>query len=287
MSSYIPPIENPEAVYRLHIYRTDRDGDRPPVSRWETFEIPWVVTMTVVEALEWLWDQGAYVAFRANCREFTCGSCAMLIDGKPGLACDTPFADGMRLEPLNRYPVKRDLVVDTTPVRAKWQELEIWPKNRSPDPIVSVPRETIEGWHRSFSRCIECYSCLEACPASPADHAMFAGPMWMLQIARARAHPRDGDDRLRQAVEQGIGSCVSCYECAEVCPVQISPASEIQRLRSAIAVDRVKAWAARLGLRPSREPVPSARRAAASLSPLGEKPDSILVSVPEKPEGGL
>lgn len=288
MSSYIPPIDNPEAVYRLHIHRTDRDGDGPPLSRWETFVIPWVVTMTVVQALEWLWDQGKYVAFRANCREFTCGSCAMLINGKPGLACDTPLANDMRLEPLNRYPVKRDLVVDTTPVRDKWQELELWPKDRSPQPILDVPRETLEGWHRSYSRCIECYSCLAACPASPSDAAPFAGPMWMLQIARARAHPRDGDNRLRQAIDQGIGGCVSCYECANVCPVGLSPATEIQRLRGAIVVARVKQWASRIGLGSSPEPLSTPEPTPDSAPPrLAEKPGSILVSMSKKPERGL
>jgi succinate dehydrogenase/fumarate reductase iron-sulfur protein len=261
MSSYIPPIENPEAIYRLHVYRTDLDQDQP--SRWETFEIPWVVTMTVVEALEWLWDQGKYVAFRANCREFTCGSCAMLINGKPALACDTPLSDDTRLEPLNRYPVKRDLVVDTSAVRKKWQELELWPKNRSPEPISHVSPAVIEGWHRSYSRCIECYSCLAACPASSSDADAFAGPMWMLQIARARAHPRDGDNRLRQAVDQGVGGCVTCFECAHVCPVGLSPALEIQGLRRAIVVDRVKSWAARIRL----------------------TTDTVIATVPEKPEG--
>lgn len=248
MSCYNPPIDKPERTFTLHVQRFDpAAGDAKP--QWEAFQIPWVVTMTVIQALEWCQDQGDYVAFRANCREFTCGSCAMLINGKPALACDTPLVDNMRLQPLNRYPVKKDLVVDTSAVRQKWRALELWPKDRSAEPLRDVPRESLEGWHRSFARCIECYACLDACPASEADASPFAGPMWMLQIARARAHPRDAHDRLTQAVDQGIGRCVSCYECADVCPVGLSPVSEIHRLRWAVLGEYVKLWTTKLWLR--------------------------------------
>ena len=238
MSSYILPIDEPEATYRLHIQRYDPDRARTPYR--ETFRIPWVRTMTVMEALEWLHDQGNYVAFRANCREFTCGSCAMLINGKPGLACDTLLTDNTRLEPLNRYPVLRDLVVDTSVVRKKWRELEPWPHVKISEPLRDVPKASLEGWHRAFARCIECYACLDACPASDAETSLYAGPMWMLQIGRARAHPLDGVNRLDQAMEQGVGRCVTCYECAEVCPVNISPIFEIHRLRRSVLIDRVK-----------------------------------------------
>jgi len=204
--------------------------------------------MTVIEALEWLSDQGIYVAFRANCREFTCGSCAMRINGKPGLACDTPLVDNVRLEPLDRYSVKRDLVVETSAVREKWKGLRLWPHERSPEPLRHVPRSSLEGWHRSYARCIECYACLDGCPSSRSDTSPYAGPMWMLQIARARAHPRDGFARLEQAVGEGVGRCVTCYECADVCPVDLSPVFEIQHLRRSILVSRTGEWASKLGL---------------------------------------
>jgi succinate dehydrogenase/fumarate reductase iron-sulfur protein len=248
MSSYIPPIERPERTFTLLVQRFDPDRDTTP--RWQSFSVPWVPTMTVVEALEWLADEGHYVAFRANCREFTCGSCAMRIDGKPALACDTPLADGMRLEPLGRYPVQRDLIVDTSPVRAKWRQLKLWPHRTSPEPLRNVPRSTLDAWHRSYARCIECYACLDSCPASASEQSAFSGPMWMLQIARQHSHPLDGADRLSQAIGEGLGRCVSCYECAEVCPVGLSPVLEIQQIRRQVIVDRLKRLLAGLGLGP-------------------------------------
>ena len=247
MSTYIPPIDDPEEIYPLRILRYDPDGDG--ARHWETFQIPWVPAMTVMQALEWLWDQGQYVAFRANCREFTCGSCAMRINGRQGLACDTLLTNHTKLEPLERYPVKKDLIVDTHAVREKWRALELWPNTERSQPLREVSKSALEGWHRTYSRCIECYACLDACPASESDVGEFAGPMWMLQIARARAHPLDGADRLDQAIGEGIGRCVTCYECAEVCPVSISPVSEIQVLRRDVLMNRLKRWVSKLRLR--------------------------------------
>jgi succinate dehydrogenase/fumarate reductase iron-sulfur protein len=225
-------------MYTLRVRRWDPDGDPKP--RWEQFRVPWVPTMTVIEALEWLWDQGEYVAFRANCREFTCGSCAMLINGKPALACDTPLADNVRLEPLARFAVLKDLVVDNGETKKTWQELELWPSNPELGSIREVSAQSLAGWHRSFARCIECYACLDACPASDTEQSDFKGPMWMLQIARAGAHPLDRRDRAGQASRYGMALCVNCYECQDVCPVNLSPIDEIQRLRREEVVNRIK-----------------------------------------------
>lgn len=229
MTCYIPPIDRPDALYTLHVGRFDPSADAAP--RWEAYQIPFVRTLTVVEALEYLWDQGTYIAFRANCREFTCGSCAILINGKPRLACDTLLEDGMRLEPLSRYRVLRDLVVDTRPVRERMRSLRLWPEGRDRGDDYSLTAAAMEGFRHTYSRCIECYCCLEACPASRSEASAFPGPMYQLQIARARAHPLDGLDRVRQASQAGLWQCVNCAECREACPVDLSPVGEINRMR--------------------------------------------------------
>ena len=230
--AHIPSIDRPQRHIRIQIRRFDPERDREP--RWESHEIPWVPSMTVMQALEWLWDQGVYVAFRQNCREFTCGSCAMVVNGKASLACDTRVQDGMRIEPLSRYPVIKDLVVDTSAVRETWKELELWPHVRGEEqPIPIRPdQRTVHRYGVIYARCIECYSCLDACPASESERSTFVGPMWMLQIARAREHPLDGVDRLRQAWDHGLSLCVNCGECQSVCPVGLSPVAVIDELRA-------------------------------------------------------
>jgi succinate dehydrogenase/fumarate reductase iron-sulfur protein len=229
MTCYIQTITNPESIYTIRIRRFNPEEDQRPY--WKQYEVPFVKTMTVIEALEYLWDQGEYIAFRTNCREFTCGSCAMLINGKPCLACDTPLENNMTLEPLSRYPVLKDLVVDTQKVIDKIRELKYWPESDDREKQFQVSKEVLEGFGEIFSRCIECYNCLEACPASCSEDSKFDGPMHLLQIARASNHPLDAMNRLQQATGRGIWACVSCFECAEVCPVNLSPGQEITKFR--------------------------------------------------------
>jgi succinate dehydrogenase / fumarate reductase iron-sulfur subunit len=89
----------------------------------------------------------------------------------------------------------------------------------------------MEDFNNIFSRCIECYCCLEACPTSASEKSEFDGPMYLLQIARARCHPFDAMDRLAQASQRGVWACVSCFECADVCPLDLSPGEQIASLR--------------------------------------------------------
>jgi succinate dehydrogenase/fumarate reductase iron-sulfur protein len=237
MTCYLPPIDKPDAIYDVHILRFDPDVDQE--AHWETYQIPFVRTMTVIEGLEWLWDQGEYIAFRSNCREFTCGSCAMEINGKPALACDTLLQDGIKIEPMSRYPVLRDLVVDSSSVSERYKELKLWPEcTHSKDggecgsKKWNVDKDVIKRYREIYSRCIECYCCLDACPASHSDQSPYYGPMYMLQLGRAMEHPLDEADRVAQAAKKsGMWFCINCYECASVCPVQLSPAAVVGRIR--------------------------------------------------------
>jgi succinate dehydrogenase/fumarate reductase iron-sulfur protein len=237
MTCYLPPIDNPDAIYNIQILRFDPDYDK--TSHWETYSIPFVRTMTVIESLEWLWDQGEYIAFRSNCREFTCGSCAMEINGKPALACDTPLKYGMKIEPLSRFPVLKDLVVDTSSVAERYKELRLWPECKHERDGKScgigdwtIDWDVIERYRETYSRCIECYSCLDACPASHSDRSPYYGPMYMLQLARSMEHPADEADRVAEAAKQsGMWFCVNCYECRSVCPMELSPVEQVGRLR--------------------------------------------------------
>jgi succinate dehydrogenase/fumarate reductase iron-sulfur protein len=229
MTCYIPKIENPEAIFTIKIRRFNPETDEKPC--WKSYEVPFVKTMTVVEALEYLWDQSEYVAFRANCREFTCGSCAMLINDKPQLACNTLLEDDMTLEPLSRFPVIRDLVVDVESVKSKLKTLKYWPVAENRELKIEVAEKIMERFHEAFSPCVECGCCLDACSMSHSEQSKFDGPMYLLQIARAKLHPLDTMDRVQQASARGAWSCVNCFECADVCPVGLSPGEEITKLR--------------------------------------------------------
>jgi succinate dehydrogenase/fumarate reductase iron-sulfur protein len=172
----------------------------------------------------------------------------MLINGKPQLACDTLLEDGMRLEPLSRYAVLRDLVVDNEVMRTKLKELNHWPVTEHRDRDFTVSKKVRADFEAIYSRCIECGCCLEACPASFDESSRFDGPMYSLLMARAAAHPMDSMDRVKQVSDRGIWACVSCYECADVCPMNLNPAKEITKFRrKAISQSLLRLFALRKG----------------------------------------
>jgi len=237
LTAYILPIEKPEKMVQIHVPRYNPEVDATP--EMVTYTVPFVPTMTVMQALEYLWDQGEYIAFRSNCREFTCGSCAILINGEPRLACMTVLQDGMRLEPLSLFPTLRDLVVDQTKLLNKYANLRLWPDNpRVCFDDFQVSPQTIRRYGDIYSRCVECYCCLEACPSVAVDWESYAGPMLMIQLARVGEHPLDQEDRLKMAVANGLYLCTTCKKCEEVCPLDISCPRDVTENFRAQVVDR-------------------------------------------------
>ena len=237
MTAYILPIEKPEKMVQIHIARYDPDVDASPEVK--TYTVPFVPTMTVMQALEYLWDQGEYIAFRSNCREFTCGSCAILINGEPSLACMTVLEDGMKLEPLSLFPTRRDLVVDQAQLLKKYANLRLWPDNpRVCLDDFQVSHETIKRYSDIYSRCVECYCCLESCPSVAVDWESYAGPMLMIQLARVSEHPLDQEDRLKMALANGLYLCTTCKKCEEVCPLTLSCPRDVTERFRAEAVER-------------------------------------------------
>lgn len=234
MTAYILPIEKPEKMVQIHVTRYNPEVDtRPEI---QTYTLPFVSTMTVMQALEYLWDQGEYIAFRSNCREFTCGSCAILINGEPRLACMTVLQDGMKLEPLSLFPTLRDLVVDQTKLLKKYSNLRLWPDNpRICFDDFRVSPQTIKRYSDIYSRCVECYCCLESCPSVAVDWESYAGPMLMIQLARVSEHPLDQEDRLKMALANGLYLCTTCKKCEEVCPLSLScPRDVTERFRAQV-----------------------------------------------------
>lgn len=228
--AYIQSIENPEAIYKIHVQRYNPEEDDKP--HIETYEVPFVETMTVIEALEYLWDQGEYIAFRSNCREYTCGSCAMRINGRPQLACNTVLEDGMIIEPLSRYPVEKDLVAKVENDLERYKKLKLYPEGVRKDGRDKFTSELPEEFGRIFSRCVECNICLDGCPLSDIDPERFNGPMFMVQLARLHADPFDNFDRPKLASDHGLWQCTTCHYCADLCPNEIDASETIMSLRS-------------------------------------------------------
>lgn len=228
----------------INVFRYDPDRDDAP--RFERHEIPFKKGMTILDALRYISDNiDPSLAYRWNCRTGQCGSCAITINDKPGLACRTRIDPGQTytLRPLERMPVIRDLAVDLSKGIKRLEKIRPYLERRAPPkrPEILLREEVADA--AELRSCIECFSCLNACPAAGEAWQEFAGPVVMGRIARFELDPRDADDRVRLAFSNGLYDCTSCGVCKEVCmPHHL----DIRRK----AIERLRAHAVEEGLGP-------------------------------------
>lgn len=205
-----------------------KSGDAKPYYEEFTFESEdegatvGTALMQISQNTDFMWEH--------SCLQKKCGACAMIIDGKPALACDTRLSDSsgetVVVEPLRKFPVVRDLMVDRSAMTEKLMEMKAYP--------VSIRTQSIEetlspGENRQMqkddetafeaSRCIQCGLCLEVCPNYHRE-GIFAGMGGMTPIARLLAKDDDiGKYAVyRKYIYEGCGKSLACRD---ICPAGI------------------------------------------------------------------
>ena len=163
-----------------------------------------------------------------SCLQKKCGACAMIIDGKPVLACDTRLSEckgeTVVVEPLRKFPVVKDLLVDRSAVAERMNALKVYPvsiKEPAKDPSAKQIRRGERDDETAFeaSRCIQCGLCLEVCPNYYREGA-FSGMAAMAPLARLLAKDENKQNRetYRKAVYEGCGKSLACRD---ICPAGI------------------------------------------------------------------
>jgi succinate dehydrogenase/fumarate reductase iron-sulfur protein len=227
------------------VLRYDPSQDEKP--RYETFEVPYEKDMRILDVLIYIQENyDNSLAFRYSCRRRRCGTCSVLANGKPVLSCMEGVESDMTIEPLPNLPIVRDLVVDTQEYEKRIISIHPYmERSRMPE----EEPETLDPWEflslRPLQTCIECYSCMSACPVIDVRGQGFSGPTTLVQLARRALDPRDDSDRTPVALtEGGLVHCVSCYCCVNVCPLEINVLEgAIERLRGQCADQKVGNWA--------------------------------------------
>ena len=215
---------------KITVFRYNPQTEDEP--RYESYEIEHHPHMKIIDALQQINERyGANIAYRSSCRAGQCGSCAVLANRKPVLACRTDVTEGMLLEPLRNFPVIKDLVVATQKSYGKVASLRPY-LHRTKKREAKIEKILLKDLKRleKLKTCIECSSCMSSCP-SHTHSKEFAGPMLFRLIARFVHDPRDKLDRLPIAVEEGLYLCTTCGTCREVCPEEIPTNEEIQEMR--------------------------------------------------------
>ena len=157
-------------MIEIEILRYRPEQDNEP---WmQTFQVPYLKEMSLLDALQYIKDHlDSTLSFRWSCRMAICGSCGMMVNGIPKLGCKTFLRDylpgKMTIEPLNNFPIERDLVVDMSDIIEKLESIK-------PYIIPSEPRSLCDGEYtqtpadmakyHQFSMCINCGLCYAACP---------------------------------------------------------------------------------------------------------------------------
>ena len=222
---------------KFSIYRYDPDKDAAP--RIQDYDIPLEPTdKMLLDALMRLKQHDDSITFRRSCREGVCGSDAMNINGKNGLACITNLnevKEPVVLRPLPGLPVVRDLIVDMSLFFKQLHSIKPWLVNEATPPEkerlqAPADREELDGLYE----CILCACCSTACPSFWWNPDKFVGPAGLLAAYRFIADTRDQalNDRLDNLEDPyRLFRCHTIMNCVDVCPKNLNPTKAIGKIK--------------------------------------------------------
>ena len=222
---------------KFRIYRYDPDQDSKP--RMQDYDVEMQpADRMLLDALIRIKSIDDSLSLRRSCREGVCGSDAMNINGKNGLACITRLSDlkePVELRPLPGLPVIRDLIVDMTQFFKQYHSVKPYLVNNEPAPEKErlqspAQRAELDGLYE----CILCACCSTACPSFWWNPDKFVGPAGLLQAYRFLADSRDEatSERLDNLEDPyRLFRCHSIMNCVDVCPKGLNPMHAIGKIK--------------------------------------------------------
>ncbi|MBN1164156.1 MAG: succinate dehydrogenase iron-sulfur subunit [Candidatus Krumholzibacteriota bacterium] len=196
--------------------------------------------MTVLDCLnEIKWTQDGTLTFRRSCRSGICGSCAMLVNDKNRLACETQAlslkAKTITIKPLPGYAPIKDLVVSLDSLVSGLLAVKPYLITKTPPPTdqerLQSPAEADK--LKGLYECILCGACTSSCPSFWADDK-YIGPHAFLKAYRFVADSRDEGAREHMSAlddKHGLWRCHTIFNCVEACPKDLNPTRAIARLK--------------------------------------------------------
>ena len=222
---------------KFSIYRYDPDKDEKPYMR--DYDVSLATTdKMLLDALLRIKSIDDSLSLRRSCREGVCGSDAMNINGRNGLACITPvnsLKEPVEIRPLPGLPVIRDLIVDMTQFFQQYHSVKPYLINNDPPPETErlqspEDRAALDGAYE----CILCACCTTACPSFWWNPDKFVGPAGLLQAYRFLADSRDQAtaERLDNLEDPyRLFRCHSIMNCVDACPKGLNPTQAIGKIK--------------------------------------------------------
>ena len=219
---------------RLNIKRQNAARAEP---YWEEFELLRRPGMNVISALMDIamspidrhGKQTVPIVYDSNCLEEVCGSCAMRINGRAAMACSSlidKLEQPIRLEPLSRFPVVRDLSVDHSVLFENLKQIRAWVPTDGTYGLGPGPRIDPVAQEQAYplSRCMSCCLCMEVCPQFT-EPTRFVGAAIINQVRLFNLHPTGAHlrrERLGALMgDGGIHECSYAQNCVQICPKNI------------------------------------------------------------------
>ena len=239
---------------QFRIRRQDRPDGHP---YWQEFTIPYRRGHNVVSALQEIransvtskGEKVPPVAWESNCMEEVCGACSMIINGEVRQSCAAlidQLTQPIVLEPLTKFPLVRDLLVDREKMFNALRQVKAWvPVDHSQDIHQHAPRigPKEQSIRYLFSRCMTCGCCMEVCPQFH-EGSKFIGPAPLGQVRLHNSHPTGEyhkEDRLHAIMDPGgIADCGNAQNCVKVCPKDIPLTEAIGQLGRQTTVQWLK-----------------------------------------------
>ena len=218
-------------------YRPEQESE----PTFQDYDVPLRDDWAILDALNHIKDAvDGSLSYRWSCRMGVCGSCGMMVNGVPTLTCAaflSKYAPSpIRIEPLQYFPVVRDLVVDITSFMTKLKKVKPWIVREEEKPLSEgeyrqSPDEL--DTYKKYSMCINCLLCYSACPVIGLEPD-FIGPAATALAQRYNLDSRDQGAAERLSIlsqDDGMWQCTFVGECSEVCPKDVDPAGAIQRYK--------------------------------------------------------
>lgn len=225
------------SIMKVSVWRGQGDE-----GQFEEFDVPALDNQTILDVVSWIQQESdPTLSYRFACRVGMCGSCAMMVNGKPRWTCRTHVKKVLKngaieIGPLRNLPVIKDLATDMTEFFDKWIKAEavFHPSKTREDPIEPINHESKARKQASAAiECINCAVCYAACD-SVSSNAEYLGPAALNRAWTLVNDERDSGGKQRLKAISGDGGCHNCHShqsCMKYCPNELNPTASIAGLK--------------------------------------------------------
>lgn len=229
-----------QVKFRIQRYDPEQDGQL----KFQEYTVPSTRGTTILDGFIYIKENlDSTLTYRTSCRMSICGSCGVLINDYPHLACHTQIeefdSDTITVKPLPNLPIIKDLVVDLTDFFEAHKLIKPYIIRRHDTAEMEKPTNEYAmspeelNTFLQFTYCIKCGICVAACPTTGTDKK-FPGPQALAQCFRYCADLRDDGETERLPTvsgDHGVFHCHFAGACSEVCPKGLDPGLAIQLLK--------------------------------------------------------